>query len=189
MRKILLTAVEPPAAVPAFASFDVGTGTISNERWQSGVPLGGIGCGKLEIVTDGWLGYYTGNNNWDRPTGRLKGAFAAVYAEVGGKTGARMLRLDSREEYQGVKNIAGVDYCGWFPTANVTFNDAALPVSVKLEAWSPLIPHDAADLSLPVACFRFRISNPSARQGRAVLMMSWPNLVGWGGKWDVHWDD
>jgi len=163
------------------AGLDVDTGIISNERWGSGVPLGGLGCGKLEILTDGAFGYYTGNHNQDRQTGRLKGAFAAIYAECGDRRAARMLRLTGESEYAGVRNIDNIDYAGWFPTAEITYRDAALPVNVKLLAWSPLIPHNIDDSSLPVACLRFTITNPGNKPARAVLLVAWPNLAGWGG--------
>ncbi len=175
-------------AVPALAAFDIKTGTISNERWASGVPLGGIGCGKLELLTDGGFGFYTGNHNWDLPTGRIKGAFAAVYAESGARKSARMLRLKSDAEYLGVENVAGLDYSGWFPTATLKFNDPALPVKVELLAWSPLIPHDVENSSMPAAVFRYRVTNPGAEPAKAVILMSWPNIIGCGGK-SAGWGD
>lgn len=172
-----------------YAAFNPDTGTISNERWQSGVPLGGIGCGKLEILTDGGFGFFTGNNNWDRPTGRIKGAFFAIYAQSGGKKAARVLRLRGADEYDGVKNIAGIDYSGWFPTAELKYKDAELPVEVSLHAWSPLIPNNIADSSLPTASFSFTVKNPNKESMKAVVLMSWPNMVGFGGDRDTKWDD
>jgi len=61
-------------------SFDPATGTITDARWESGVPLGGIGVGKVELLTDGGFGNFTHQHNWDRPYGWVKGAFAAVRA-------------------------------------------------------------------------------------------------------------
>lgn len=177
------------SAAVCSASFNPNAGTISNERWRSGVPLGGIGCGKIEILTDGALGYYTGNNNWDRPTGRLKGAFFAVYAESAGKSAARILRLPSADEYSGVKNVGGVEYSGWFPTAQLTYNDTDLPAQVSLYAWSPLIPNNIDDSSLPTAVFRFTLRNPNDEPMKAAILMSWPNMIGFGGDRDTKWDD
>ena len=171
------------------AAFNQDTGVISNERWQSGVPLGGIGCGKLEILTDGGFGFFTGNNNWDRPTGRLRGAFFAVYAQSGEKKAARMLRLRDTDEYPGVTNIAGIDYAGWFPTADLKYVDKELPAQISLHAWSPLIPNNIADSSLPAASFSFTITNPNKESMKAVLLMSWPNMIGFGGTRDVKIDD
>jgi uncharacterized protein (DUF608 family) len=173
----------------ALATFDIETGRITDETWKSGVPLGGIGCGKIEILTDGSFGYYTGNHNWDRPTGVIKGAFASVYAESGSTKGARILRLKTNSEYSDVENVAGVEYVGWFPTAEVKYNDAALPVKVEMLGWSPLIPHNGDDSSLPVAVMRFKVTNPGKESARAVIAMAWPNLIGWGGHRGVEWND
>ncbi|MHB1001966.1 MAG: GH116 family glycosyl-hydrolase [Armatimonadota bacterium] len=189
MKKVLFVLLLMLASVSAYAAFNVETGTISNERWQSGVPLGGIGCGKLEILTDGGFGYYTGNHNWDRPTGTLKGAFIAAYAQCGDKKAARMLRLNSKDEYAGVKNIAGVDYSGWFPTADIKYKDSALPVDISLLAWSSLIPNNIADSALPAASFKFRVKNPNKSAAKVTILMSWPNMVGFGGTRDIKWDD
>ena len=189
MRIILIAVLIFVSAMSAFAAFDVETGTISNDRWRSGVPIGGIGCGALEVFTDGSFGAYTGNNNWDRPTKKLKGAFAAVYAKVGNKQAAKMLRLKEKTEFAGVDNIAGVDCSGWFPTASLKFNDKALPVKVELLAWSPLIPNNIEDSALPVACFKFKVTNPGKVAGSASIVLSWPNLVGWGHNKLGEWSD
>jgi len=36
-------------------------------RYESGVPLGGIGAGKIEFCADGRFTNVTTNNNWDCP--------------------------------------------------------------------------------------------------------------------------
>ena len=69
------------------------TGRINSERWNNGVSLGGIGCGKLEILTDGAFANVTINNNWDRRTGIVKGTFFAIHTDNGKKKTARLLRL------------------------------------------------------------------------------------------------
>ena len=56
-------------ACHALADFDSQTDIITSERWRSGGPLGGIGCVKIELPTDGSLGNFTINHNWDRPIG------------------------------------------------------------------------------------------------------------------------
>ncbi len=72
-------------------------GLVVNERWDGGVPLGGIGCGHVDLLTDGSFGYVTINNNWDRPLKWLRGGFFAVHARAGGRAATRMLRLSSRD--------------------------------------------------------------------------------------------
>ena len=37
----------------------------------SGLPLGGFGCGALQVFPDGTRGQFTGLNNWEQPLTRL----------------------------------------------------------------------------------------------------------------------
>ncbi|MHB0998890.1 MAG: GH116 family glycosyl-hydrolase [Armatimonadota bacterium] len=195
IKEVLISVFMIALTASVCTAMDEQTGTITNESWKSGVPFGGIGCGKLEILTDGWLGYYTGNHNWDRPTGRLKGAFMAVHAESGGKNTARMLRLPRQDEYANVRNIEKIEYSGWYPTAGLTYHDADLPVDLRLNAWSSLIPNNIEDSSLPYAYFNFRVYNPGKESAKVTLLVSWPNLIGFGGevgfagKNNVYWND
>ena len=171
-------------------SFDSATGTITDVRWKSGLPLGGIGVGKIELLTDGSFGNFTINHNWDRPYGWAKGAFAAVREQAGtGVPVARMLRLTSGNEYQSVSNISHTGMLGWFPRAAMDFSDDGLPVKVHLDAFSPLIPHDPRNSGLPVACLSYTLTNPTTQTVHASLLLAWPNLLGWGGKGGVAWSD
>ena len=182
---IILTLV---VALQAGAGFDSSTGQISDARWKSGVPLGGIGCGAVELLTDGAFGNATTNHNWDRPTGVLRGSFAAVRCETNGIKTARILRGAWVGEYQAAGNIAHTRYLGLYPRAELVFEDEGLPVTVSLHAHSPLIPRDVRNSSLPVAFLDFTVTNPGAAVAEVSLALSWENLVGFGGRKDVPWD-
>ena len=186
--RIFLLLIMISTVVAAHAEYDVNTNTVTGERWAAGVPLGGIGCGKVELLTDGWMGRATINNNFDRATGVLRGAFFAVRASGGGKTAARMLRLAADDEYVNVENIQGVEYTGMFPFANIVYSDTGLPVRVSLEAFSSLVAHDTGDSSLPVAMFEVTVENVSGRDQDVDVLMSWPNLLGYGGDSENEWD-
>lgn len=154
---------------------------VRNQRWRSGLPLGGLGCGKIELLTDGAFGNFTINHNWDRPTGCVRGTFFAL------RDGPRttLLRLKRPGEYARVENVADVAFNGLFPRALVRFG--GLPVDIELEAFAPLIPHNLEDSALPVAFFTFRLRTAEPR--RVELLASWENLLGWGGRRKLHWDD
>jgi len=154
---------------------------VTNERWRSGVPLGGIGCGKIELLTDGAFGNFTINHNWDRPTRVVRGTFFALRA--GEST--TLLRLKREGEYDAVQNVTVVSSNGLFPRAYVAYR--GLPVDVDLEAFSPLIPHNAEDSSLPIAFFTFKVTSAQARS--VTLLFSWENLLGWGGRAGTQFDD
>jgi uncharacterized protein (DUF608 family) len=168
-------------------------------RWSNGVPLGGIGCGKIELLTDGSFANATIYNNWDTRTGFLKGCFFAVCCDDGTTKVARMLRLapncaDSNiadverihkqrlglpdySEYEAVENIAGTEYIGSFPFATIRFEDSALPIRITLDAFSPLIPHDIENSSLPVAFLTFTLDNRTEKTVRASLLVSWEDIL------------
>ncbi|MEO7719686.1 MAG: GH116 family glycosyl-hydrolase [Capsulimonas sp.] len=185
-----LAATHAAAAQSLRPSFEPATGTIVDARWKSGVPLGGIGDGKIELMTDGSFGNFTNQHNWDRPYKWAKGAFAAVRVQAAdGAPVARILRLQKGEEYTGLTNVQHTRMQGWFPRAQIDYSDEALPVKVRLEAFSPLIPHDAKNSSLPVAFLDYSVTNTTQKTVKASMLLSWPNLLGWGGRVDTKWDD
>ncbi|HEY3268884.1 MAG TPA: GH116 family glycosyl-hydrolase [Armatimonadota bacterium] len=176
MKRYLLPLVAL-AAIPARASYDPATGAIVNERWKSGVPLGGLGCGKVEAFTDGSFGRATINHNWDRPTGVLNGAYATL--TVGSVTRALRLASTNPGIPAGVEKVV---YTGNLPAANLSFYDPELPVKASLKAWSSLIPNNAKDSALPVAHLDYAITNPTKAPVDAKLTVRWPNILGFGGR-------
>jgi uncharacterized protein (DUF608 family) len=163
---------------PIENAYDSQTGTVHSQRWASGVPLGGIGCGTFQLLTDGTVSRATINNNWTQPTGDLKGCFAAVWTSAGGRTQSMALKLKS--EF-GLPAVSAIDYRGIFPQALLDFPDARLPVSLSLRAYSPLVPHDVKSSALPVAIFVFTITNESRAPVEASIALSWENFLGVGG--------
>jgi hypothetical protein len=184
MRLCSIPLVLMSLVTPARASYDAKTGWIVNEHWLSGVPLGGMGVGKVEVYTDGWFGRATINHNWDRPTKALAGALAVISTSDGVKRTQRTLRLPAvaKGYIDRIPNVAKVAYRGNFPSAELAFRDPALPVKVDLHAWSSLIPNNAKDSSLPVAHLDYTVTNLAKRSVSATLMLGWPNYLGYGGR-------
>ena len=166
---------------------DQQTGIIHSQRWRSGVPIGGIGCGKFDILTDGSFGNFTINHAQDKPTGWMKGVFAAVSAAANGKRVCRILRLAGADEYSGIKNIAATEYEGLYPRVNLAYKDPDLPVGVKLHAFSPLIPGNIDDSSLPGACLEFEVSNQETTEAEVSVVLTWENILGIGGSREEDW--
>ncbi len=175
---------------PARAAVDGDTVTITDERLASGVPLGGIGTGKVDFLTDGSFGNLTLNNNWSRPVSELPASFFAVRTQVPSgrstKTEARVLAL--RSAY-GFPTVSGVRYQGRFPQAQVRFTQPGLPVAVELQAASSLVPHNLKDSSLPAATFSFTLTNPGKTPVETTLAFSWENVLGCGGNAKGAWRD
>ncbi len=134
-----------------------------------GMPVGGIACGQLYLGGDGRLWYWDiftsaptvehPPNIWagpryehplqPRPAVEQGFAFQVVQA---GKTVVRTLDQ---------KGFRDVTFRGEYPIGRVTYHDGDLPVDVTLEAFSPFIPLNVADSSLPATVLSFEVKNTS----------------------------
>ncbi len=158
----------------------------SDQKVKSGVPLGGLGAGKLEILPNGLLDNFTflsGCHNpvtsvADGPPQGIPGFHFALMVLDKKRSSARWLQTVPMAEDPTVTRIT---YKGAFPFAELSYEDATLPVRCELEAYAPFIPKDEKNSGLPTAIFRFRLKNPWARPVTAALLMTGRNIVGeWG---------
>ena len=176
-----------PTSAADCQGFDEAAGIWRNAPWRAGMPLGGIGCGKFELLPSAWFGRFTSNHNWDMPLWEepfvpSRGTFFAVSASDGVRRVTRWLRHGWPEsELAGAEQVRCVEFRGAFPFAEVAFVDEKLPVRASLRAWSPLTPYNIKDSSLPVAFFELTLENPLNRPLEVSTMMSLENFVGIGG--------
>ncbi|MCY2931442.1 MAG: GH116 family glycosyl-hydrolase, partial [Planctomycetota bacterium] len=147
----------------------------------AGVPLGGIGAGKVELTAKGLFTAATTNNNQDCPIYRLPGSYFAIQAQAAGEQGrvTRLLQTESVDQF--FRPVHAIEASLRFPEANLVYRDPFLPVEAALHAFSPHVPHDVASSSLPCAFFRFTLRNPSDRTQTIRLLFSWENIVNVGG--------
>ena len=150
---------------------------FTNQRLFSGMPLGGIGTGKIELFTDGSFGNFTINNNYHQPVENPQGCFTAI--AVSGDSGivAKKLVLKNTDP-RGVENVV---FKGVFSIAEVDFTDSALPVKVQMQAFSPFFLSNENDSCVPSAVFVYTVRNESKKALDVSLAMSWKNLIGIGG--------
>ena len=151
------------------------------ERWirdtergkevRCGMPLGGIGAGKVEIARDGWLRNITTNNNIDAPFYHPQHCFLA--ASINGER--RILRDEPGAGLPAVDRIA---FSARYPIATAEFSDEAWPIDIDLTAWSPIIAGNIDDSSLPLAVFEFELTNDSDKPVSAQVGLSWEHLIG-----------
>ncbi len=145
----------------------------------SGVPLGGIGAGKVELTARGFFTAATTNNNQDCPIYRLPGSYFAIQAERGSQRVTRLLQTQTVDQL--FRPVQAIDALLRFPEAHLKYRDPFLPVSVELHAFSPHVPHDVENSGLPCALFRFTVANPSPAAQTIRLLYSWENIVNVGG--------
>jgi uncharacterized protein (DUF608 family) len=171
-----------------------------------GMPVGGIGCGTVYLGGDGRLWVWDifnqhhegvvvnkcelpqelkdryisqhgpglllerdGANYVDPPTAdRNPGGFKQGF---GMQIGDRFLRFEE-------KDWADVQFTGDWPIGRVSYRDSSLPVEVDLQAFSPFIPLNLEDSSLPLTCMSFTVRNKSDREVTAALSGLLENAVG-----------
>jgi uncharacterized protein (DUF608 family) len=137
-----------------------------------GMPIGGISTGQLYMAGDGRLVHWdifnqqnfsgTGETNYDanrRPESPVQQGFA-MRIRSNGKTMVRTL------DHGGFPDVR---FCGEYPLATVEYPDAALPLTVRLEAFSPFIPLHAADSALPATLMQFTLKNTSSEPVEVTL--------------------
>ena len=134
-----------------------------------GMPVGGICAGQLYLGGDGRLWHWDifnlpqadkfmsgGGPNYAKPAkpeSPLEHGFAL---RVESASGAKVRRLDSRGF-----DPNHIEFRGPYPMAFVTYKDPGLPLEVTLEAFSPFIPLNVADSSLPATILHYTIKNTS----------------------------
>ncbi|ADV84964.1 GH116 family glycosyl-hydrolase [Terriglobus saanensis] len=158
----------------------------------SGVPLGGIGVGAVDLAPDG---HFTriAVNNWATDSGVARAraenpewdaeAFLAVWEkDSSGNVAAVRLQRDRRTAY-GMGAYGHSTYRGLFPTARIAFDDpsANSPHSlVSVFAYSGLAPQNVKDSSLPGFWIEVTLANSDSKPVEASVALSWPDLVGRG---------
>jgi uncharacterized protein (DUF608 family) len=144
----------------------------------SGVPLGGVGAGKLEFCRDGIFRNITINGNIDTPIWRSEDTFFAVRAESNGRASGRII---ASEPLHGLSPMQRLDYDGCYPLATLHATDDDFPLSVEVRAAASIIPRNIKDSALPLALFTVRITADSGHAANATLAICTENFLGCGG--------
>jgi len=155
-----------------------------------GMPVGGIAAGQLYIRGDGSLaGWWIANNayntgpghenmnTFNTPLGQWKVVYQTftppsfisqgfrIKVSSGSKTSTRLLNKE------GCNNIS---FSGEYPVATVQYDDTRekLPVSVRMQAFSPFIPLNARESATPGTYLVFTLRNTS-KQKAVIALNGW----------------
>ncbi|HEX5504768.1 MAG TPA: GH116 family glycosyl-hydrolase [Thermomicrobiales bacterium] len=153
------------------------------------LPLGGIGTGTVSLGGRGDL------RDWEVVNRPAKGfaprhAFFALWARPDGDAAVtRALEgpLDTAL-YEGARGAEAPNHslprfreCAFeaaYPLGQVALADPDVPLAVRLQAFNPLIPVDAARSGIPVAVLRYVLTNRGDRPVEAAVCGSLQNFVG-----------
>jgi len=130
----------------------------SKDGIHSGVPLGGLGAGKLELTPDGLLNNFTFQNNWSNPLSGSTDYPGVLGFHFGVRSGKKAALLQTAP-IVGLPHVRHIRYEGIFPRAKLKFEEPALGLQVVLEAFSPWLPGDVKNSSLPACIFKITLTN------------------------------
>lgn len=147
----------------------------------SGIPLGGIGTGSIEIRPDGhfheWqifnLGIWAPSWNFqpecckkEPPEMRPDSMCFYAWAKPKGEAPV-MRRLGTRSDqhnlysFAWLKSVREIEFNGTFPVAKLSYLDSDLPVEISSTMFSPFFPHDARTSGTPGFNAIFTVRNRS----------------------------
>ena len=167
------------------------------------MPIGGVGAGQVALCGDGGLRQWQLFNNVNHQAFVPNSFFAIRVTST--EPPLNVIRLlQSREvadlpvshtplvnddfipdaQRALVRSFPGVErttFASAYPFATVRYEDAALPIEIELEGYSPFIPLDPDASGLPAAVFTFTLRNTGALSLQGGLAATLQNAVGWDG--------
>jgi non-lysosomal glucosylceramidase len=140
-----------------------------------GMPVGGICAGQVYLTGDGRLAC------WDIFNANQNTGYGAVNYQAGRAAeetveDGRVVRVTPVAQGFAARVRAGghtvdrsldvhgfpaVRFCGEYPIGQVRYADPSFPVAIDLEAFSPFVPLNAEDSSLPATVLRYAVRNTS----------------------------
>ncbi|HUS13421.1 MAG TPA: GH116 family glycosyl-hydrolase, partial [Chloroflexia bacterium] len=163
--------------------------TFGAEDTAVAFPLGGIGTGNVSLGARGDL------RDWEIFNRPAKGAllpntFFAIRAQAGDQPPvARVLEGPVQPPYDlshgyhpgtaaGLPRLSETTMRGEYPFTTIDFADPSLPVRVRLEAFTPLIPLNPDESGLPCAVLTYTVTNTATTPLTITLAGSLTNPVG-----------
>ncbi|MBN2411767.1 hypothetical protein JXQ31_08745 [candidate division KSB1 bacterium] len=152
-------------------------------------PVGGIGAGMFCLEGSGAISHLSLRNRPDVYNEPL--SFAAICIK-GEKNIARVIEgplpdwkyfgqpgsgNGSGNTGYGLPRFRSATFLARFPFAEIELEDKEIPLNVEITGWSPFIPNDADNSSLPVGSIEYRFSNSGSTPREAVFSYNSKNFM------------
>ncbi len=77
----------------------------------------------------------------------------------------------------GLPRFRNAEFTARFPSCTVKLDDSDMPLRVHIKGWSPFIPTDEDNSSLPFGALEYQFSNPGAKKIDAVFSFNTRNFL------------
>jgi len=153
-------------------------------------PIGGIGAGMFCIEGTGAISHMSVRN---RPEVFNEPCMFAAISLKGVENGTKVLEGQvpdwkkfgtpnsgngSPGTSYGFPRFENVRFIARFPFAVIDLKDEDIPLEVQMKGWSPFIPTDADNSSLPVGAIEYSFKNSGSSKLEAVFSYSSQNFMG-----------
>ncbi len=157
---------------------------------KGGFPLGGIGAGMICMDSTGSISQVSVRNRlqfFNEPllfaAVGVKGAPGAAKVLEGPVPmekafGASRTGNGRGDTNWGLPRFAGARFQARFPFGTLELKDTDNPLEVTVVGWSPFIPGDIDNSSLPAGAFEYTFSNPTGSPVEAVFSFHSRNFIG-----------
>lgn len=155
---------------------------------KSGIALGGIGSGSVELLPDGEFHFWQIANperltrvsggkkvdDGEQHTGAL--SFWVRTEDKNGRIIVRKLGMKTDPEdfshrmFAWNKSVERIDFDGRFPVCNIDYVDSALPVKAELKAVAPFVPHESDISSTPGFYLDYTFENHASEDIKVSLL-------------------
>ncbi|HBN82807.1 MAG TPA: hypothetical protein DDZ89_03085, partial [Clostridiales bacterium] len=157
--------------------------------------LGGIGTGNISIGARGELRDWEIFNTPGKGKQMHYSFFALQVQEEGKQSIAKVLESKLNPPFSkshgfhsgsvaGLPRFEKSELKGEYPMAWITLTDKTMPVDVTIEAFTPMIPLNVDDSSIPCAVLRYHVRNKTQNKVEMSIAASMLNPVG-AGNYDV----
>lgn len=152
-------------------------------------PIGGIGAGMFCLEGTGAISHVSLKHHPDVMNEPY--AFAAIYVK-GVEHGAKVLEgqvptwklfgpdqsgLGRGDKTYGLPRFEEASFLARFPFATVELKDKDMPLTASITGWSPFIPTDADNSSLPSGALEYQFTNTSGKPIEAIFSYNAKNFV------------
>ena len=139
-----------------------------------GMPIGGICAGQLYLGGDGKLWHW---DIFNKHIGTGAGHYAHPMIPSSPLEQGFVLRIGDKAWALDQTGFSNIQFRGEYPMVLIEYQDDAAPVAVTLKAFSPFIPLNTDDSSLPATVFQFTVRNTSKASVEADLVGMLENAV------------
>ncbi len=143
--------------------------------------VGGIATGAIQTDGKARLATWQIFNNYTQA--RVPESFFALRVKSGTRNVVRALQTEPVGPFAAMKSLS---FRGEYPFAWYDFADPAVPVRVSMEVFSPLVPMNVKDSSIPCAVFRLTAENSTGSPAEVSFLASQQNAVGYTGDSEIN---